>query len=109
MISGTAELRVKESDRIASTVRMLAAFGTDVRETPDGMIIESGKPLHAAKVDAHGDHRIAMAAAVCALTATGSTTIHGWHSVATSYPGFAAGLTRLTGVPVAPAPTWISR
>lgn len=104
VISGAAELRVKESDRIASTVRMLAAFGADVHETADGMVIEGGKPLRGATVDSRGDHRIAMAAAVCALAATGHTVIHGWDSVATSYPGFASDMQQLTGVSLIPAP-----
>lgn len=106
VISGAAELRVKESDRIKSTVSMLTAFGAQAQETTDGMVIEGGLPLHGGTVDSHGDHRIAMASAVCALAATGETVIHGWEAVATSYPGFAAdlqhltaGRTRLTPVP----------
>jgi 3-phosphoshikimate 1-carboxyvinyltransferase len=97
VISGAAELRVKESDRIKSTVALLSAFGARARETADGMVIEGGAPLHAAVVDAHGDHRIAMAAAICALLVGGQTVIEGWNCVATSYPSFAADLTQLTG------------
>ncbi|MGH3794174.1 MAG: 3-phosphoshikimate 1-carboxyvinyltransferase [Pseudonocardiaceae bacterium] len=97
VISGAAELRVKESDRIKSTVAMLTAFGAQAQETTDGMVIEGGRPLHGGTVDSHGDHRIAMASAVCALAAAGETVIHGWDSVRTSYPGFAADLQRLTG------------
>jgi 3-phosphoshikimate 1-carboxyvinyltransferase len=97
VISGAGELRVKESDRIATTVAMLTAFGFGVTETPDGMIIEGGRPRGGATVDAHGDHRLAMAACVCGLAAPGTTVIKGWDSVATSYPGFAAEVARLTG------------
>jgi 3-phosphoshikimate 1-carboxyvinyltransferase len=96
VISGAGELRVKESDRIATTVAMLGAFGFSVTETADGMIINGGRPAGGATVDAHGDHRLAMAACICGLAAPGTTTIKGWDSVATSYPGFAAEVARLT-------------
>ncbi|WKU42626.1 3-phosphoshikimate 1-carboxyvinyltransferase [Streptomyces sp. VNUA116] len=103
VISGAAELRAKESDRIASTTRMLNAFGVSASETEDGMVIEGGARLRAARVDSHGDHRIAMAAAVAgACAAEGDTVIEGWDSVATSYPGFARQLMELTGAGVAP-------
>ena len=97
MLEGAGELRVKESDRIKSTVRMLRAFGAQATETEDGMVIEGGAELRGATIDSHGDHRIAMAACVLALAATGDTVIHGWDSVATSYPGFAATVDRVTG------------
>jgi 3-phosphoshikimate 1-carboxyvinyltransferase len=89
VISGAQELRVKESDRIKSTVAMLRAFGGAVQETPDGMVIEGGRLLSGGVVDCCGDHRIAMAACVCGLATKGTTIIRGWESVATSYPGFA--------------------
>ncbi|WP_311775305.1 3-phosphoshikimate 1-carboxyvinyltransferase [Streptomyces netropsis] len=98
VISGAAELRAKESDRIASTAGMLRAFGAQVTETEDGMVIEGGARLRPARVDSHGDHRIAMTAAVAgACAADGATVIDGWDSVATSYPGFAQHLVQLTG------------
>ncbi|HEY3902517.1 MAG TPA: 3-phosphoshikimate 1-carboxyvinyltransferase [Streptosporangiaceae bacterium] len=97
VISGAAELRVKESDRIASTVAMLNAFGVGATETADGMIIPGGQPHGDAVVDARGDHRLAMAACVCGLAVAGSTRIRTWDSVATSYPGFAAQVAELTG------------
>ncbi len=97
VISGAAELRVKESDRIASTVAMLNAFGIGATQTPDGMIIPGGRPRGGAVVNAHGDHRLAMAACVCGLAVEGPTTIGTWDSVATSYPGFAAHVAQLTG------------
>ena len=96
VISGAAELRVKESDRITSTVAMLRAFGAHAEETPDGMIIEGGGRLAGTTVNSHGDHRLAMAACVCGLAVAGTTTIEGWDCVATSYPGFAADIARLT-------------
>jgi len=90
------ELRVKESDRLSATAAMLRAFGVDVEERPDGLAIE-GRPgrLRPAVVDSHGDHRIAMAAAVCALAVDGETVIHDADNVATSYPSFAATLADL--------------
>jgi 3-phosphoshikimate 1-carboxyvinyltransferase len=97
VISGAAELRVKESDRIASTVAMLNAFGIGATETADGMIIPGGQPRGDAVVDARGDHRLAMAACVCGLAVAGSTRIRTWDSVATSYPGFAAQVAELSG------------
>jgi 3-phosphoshikimate 1-carboxyvinyltransferase len=97
VISGAAELRVKESDRIASTVAMLNAFGIGATETADGMIIPGGQPRGNALVDARGDHRLAMAACVCGLAVTGATRIRTWDSVATSYPGFAAQVAELSG------------
>ncbi|MET7490271.1 3-phosphoshikimate 1-carboxyvinyltransferase [Streptomyces sp. NPDC005538] len=98
VISGAGDLRAKESDRIASTSAMLRAFGVEVTETSDGMVIEGGARLRPARVDSHGDHRIAMTAAVAGACAAEETTvIDGWDSVATSYPRFAEDLMRLTG------------
>ncbi len=84
------ELRVKESDRVATTAAMLRAFGVAVEERPDGLAVEGqgDAPLRAAHVHAHGDHRIAMAAAIAALAADGPTRIDDADNVATSYPGF---------------------
>ncbi|MGW0844212.1 3-phosphoshikimate 1-carboxyvinyltransferase [Streptomyces sp. NPDC002787] len=103
VISGAGDLRAKESDRIDSTTRMLRAFGVQVTETEDGMVIEGTSRLRPARIDSHGDHRIAMTAAVAgACAAEGTTVIDGWDSVATSYPAFAADLVRLTGAGAAP-------
>lgn len=91
------ELRVKESDRIASTCAMLRAFGIACEARPDGFVVEGqpDRPLAAARVHADGDHRIAMAAAVAGLVADGATEIDDADNVATSYPGFAAALSTL--------------
>ncbi|MGH9183834.1 MAG: 3-phosphoshikimate 1-carboxyvinyltransferase [Acidimicrobiales bacterium] len=91
-----AELRVKESDRVATTVEMLSGLGAEVEALPDGLVIHGsgGRPLRPAVVDAHLDHRVALAAAVAALAATGATTIEGWEAVATSYPSFEEDLAR---------------
>ncbi|HET7504479.1 MAG TPA: 3-phosphoshikimate 1-carboxyvinyltransferase [Kofleriaceae bacterium] len=96
-IRDAAELRVKESDRIATTCAMLRAFGVACEPRDDGFVVEGNpdRPLRGARVHADGDHRIAMAAAVAALVADGPTEIDDADNVATSYPGFAAALTRL--------------
>lgn len=98
-IADAAELRVKESDRVATTCAMLRAFGVSVDERPDGLVIHGrpGARFRAAHVDAHGDHRIAMAAAVAALAADGPCRIDDVDNVATSYPGFADAVNRLAG------------
>ncbi len=88
IIRNAAELRVKETDRITTVVNNLRAMGADVTEFEDGMEIEGGKPLHAATLDSHGDHRIAMAFAIAGLFAKGETVIQNTECVNTSYPGF---------------------
>lgn len=86
---GLAELRVKESDRISAMVNALTALGAQVEELPDGARITGGA-LQGGTVESHGDHRIAMAAAVAATRAAGPVTIRDVAAVATSFPGFAA-------------------
>jgi 3-phosphoshikimate 1-carboxyvinyltransferase len=100
-VRGAAELRVKESDRIAALAAGLRALGAGVIEYADGFRIEA-RPLRAATVDAAGDHRLAMAFAVAACGAPGPTTIGGASAVDVSYPGFFAELARITAPP-APA------
>ena len=101
-IHDAAELRVKESDRIATTSAMLTAMGVEVEDWSDGMRIVGGQP-RGATVDSHGDHRLAMSAAVAALAAdpeSGPTTIQRALAVDISYPGFWRDLDRLRHVPV---------
>jgi 3-phosphoshikimate 1-carboxyvinyltransferase len=89
VFADAGELRVKESDRIATTVSMLRAFGVEAEARGDGLIVEGTLgPLRAARVDAEGDHRIAMAAAVLALCADGPSQIDDVDNVATSFPTF---------------------
>jgi len=85
-----AELKVKETDRVATTVELLSNLGAKAEPAPDGLSVEggAGRPLRAGRVDSHGDHRIAMAAAVAALGADGPVTVSGWSATFTSYPGF---------------------
>jgi 3-phosphoshikimate 1-carboxyvinyltransferase len=87
-IRDAAELRVKESDRIAAVVANLRAMGAQVEERPDGMLIPGGQTLHGARVESFDDHRIAMAFAVAALRAEGESTIAGAEAVAVSFPEF---------------------
>lgn len=94
-IRGAAELRVKESDRIATMSSGLRALGIDVEETPDGATIHGGR-VRGGSVDSHGDHRVAMAFAVAAQCAQGDVRIGDVANVATSFPGF-DGLARQVG------------
>ena len=88
IIRDAAELKVKESNRIAIMVQNLKAMGADVEETEDGMIIHGGKPLHGAIIDTKKDHRIAMTFAVAAMAAEGETEILDADCVNISYPEF---------------------
>jgi 3-phosphoshikimate 1-carboxyvinyltransferase len=94
-VRGARELRVKESDRIAALAAGFRAMGSKVDEFADGFQLES-QPLHAATVEAAGDHRIAMAVAIAATRATGPIVILGASSVDVSYPGFFETLAVLT-------------
>jgi 3-phosphoshikimate 1-carboxyvinyltransferase len=89
-IRDAAELRVKESDRIATMAHVLGAFGVPCEELPDGLIITGGAALHGAQIESRGDHRIAMAAVLLGLVADGETVIDGAEAVDTSFPGFVA-------------------
>ncbi len=95
IIRDAAELRVKESDRIAVMVQQLNQMGAQVSELPDGMEITGGTPLTGTDVDSHTDHRIAMSLAIAALNANGTTTIHRAEAASVSYPTFNATLQRI--------------
>jgi 3-phosphoshikimate 1-carboxyvinyltransferase len=82
------ELRVKESDRIASIATNLRAMGAKVEEFEDGLKIPGGQSLHGAELESFGDHRIAMAFSIAALRAQGETLIPGSECAAISYPEF---------------------
>ena len=94
-VTGAAELRVKESDRIAALVGGLRALGADADELPDGFHIRGTRQLTGGIVDAHDDHRLAMAFAIAALNASGPVTIRGAEAAAVSYPSFFDDLDRL--------------
>jgi 3-phosphoshikimate 1-carboxyvinyltransferase len=87
-VSGAQELRVKESDRISALADGLRRMGADIDEAPDGFHVRGARRLTGGEVDARGDHRLAMAFAVAALGAAGSTTIHDAGAAAVSYPEF---------------------
>jgi 3-phosphoshikimate 1-carboxyvinyltransferase len=87
-ISDAAELRVKETDRLAAIAGHLRAMGVAVVEKPDGLEITGGGTLKGARLDSLGDHRIAMSFAIAGLFAEGETVITGTECVNTSYPGF---------------------
>ncbi|MBZ6010963.1 3-phosphoshikimate 1-carboxyvinyltransferase [Leuconostoc gelidum] len=97
VISGAAELRVKETDRIATVISELTKLGADIEEKQDGMIIHGGTPLHVMQdsvlLDSHGDHRIGMMNAVAALITEGNVILTGEDAMSVSYPGFLADLT----------------
>ena len=94
-VTGAAELRVKESDRISALVGGLRALGADADELPDGFHIRGTRRLTGGIVDAQDDHRLAMAFAIAALNATGPVVIHGADAAAVSYPTFFSDLERL--------------
>jgi 3-phosphoshikimate 1-carboxyvinyltransferase len=87
VIRGAAELRVKESDRIATMATGLRTLGVSIEETPDGAIIHGGR-VGAGAVESHLDHRIAMSFAVAGLVASGPVRVNDCRHVATSFPGF---------------------
>ncbi|MDA8291255.1 MAG: 3-phosphoshikimate 1-carboxyvinyltransferase [Actinomycetota bacterium] len=90
VFADAAELRVKESDRIATTSAELARMGVSVEPALDGLVVHGGRPRPASRASAYGDHRVAMALAVATLAAGGGATseIEGFGSVSTSWPGF---------------------
>ena len=95
-IRDAEELRVKESDRVATMAKVLRSFGVTCEELPDGLVIE-GKagPLEPAEVESKGDHRIAMTAAVLGLVASGPSKILDCDCIATSFPKFVGTLRAL--------------
>lgn len=97
VIRDAAELRAKESDRIATMAGELAKMGAKIGIFPDGMAIEGGASLRGAIVESHGDHRVAMALAVAGLAIPGETQVNDTGNVATSYPGFYQDLKELCG------------
>ena len=94
-IRDAAELRVKETDRIATTVAALRALGAEIAPTPDGFDIMGPTPLTGAAVDSQGDHRLGMTVAVAGLIARGETVVLTSERIADSFPGFEATLARV--------------
>lgn len=97
IIEDAAELRVKESDRIAVMAAQLNALGAQVEARPDGLEINGGAQLVGTAVDSHTDHRVGMSLAIAALRAQGTTLIHRAEAAAVSYPEFIGTLEHLCG------------
>ena len=95
LVRDAAELRVKETDRIAITVQELRRLGAEIEPRPDGFVVHGPTPLQGSTVDSHGDHRLAMALAVAGLVAEGQTCVRDTDCIADSYPGFEETLNRL--------------
>ena len=94
-IADAAELRHKESDRIATVAAALNSLGAEVEETGDGMVIAGGSGLEGGAVQSHGDHRIAMLGAVAGVASRAGVEVDGMSAAAISYPRFAGDLGRL--------------
>ncbi len=94
-IKDAAELRVKESDRLAVMASELGKMGANIAELPDGLEITGGNELQGAEVDSFTDHRIAMSLAIAALNAKGKTTVHRAEAASISYPNFVDTLTEI--------------
>jgi 3-phosphoshikimate 1-carboxyvinyltransferase len=97
ILENAQRLRFKESDRLLSTAEMLGSMGAKIAATTDSLLIHGGEQLTGGEVDAHNDHRIAMAAAISALNSRNGATIMGADAVGKSYPGFFQELQRLGG------------
>ncbi len=95
VVRNAAELRVKETDRIATVAENLGRMGVEVQVSPDGLEIPGKSRFLGAEIDSFGDHRIAMAFAVAALCADGPSTIHDAEAAAVSFPEFYETLERL--------------
>jgi 3-phosphoshikimate 1-carboxyvinyltransferase len=98
VIRDAEELRVKESDRVTSTATVLRAFGAEVDERPDGMVVQGVRGLHGGHAASGADHRLAMLGAVAGMLADGESVIEGGEAVAVSYPEFWGDLTRLQAI-----------
>ena len=97
IIADAQELRVKETDRIHTTVAELRRLGADAHETPDGMRIVGGAALRGAQGDSRGDHRIAMMLGVAGLLAAGEMEVQGAEAASVTYPAFWDDLRTLAG------------
>jgi 3-phosphoshikimate 1-carboxyvinyltransferase len=89
VVRGAAELRVKESDRIATVVEGLRGLGADIDAQPDGFVVRGQGRLRGGRLEAHGDHRLALLGAVAGLASEQGVEVVGMEAAAVSYPGFA--------------------
>jgi 3-phosphoshikimate 1-carboxyvinyltransferase len=97
VVEGAEELRHKESDRIAATVAGLSGLGAEIEERPDGFAVTGTGGLNGGRLDAAGDHRLAMLGAIAGLASRDGVEVEGIESVAVSYPGFEPDLASLIG------------
>lgn len=97
VVHGAEELRVKESDRIATVVDGLRGLGADIEAAPDGFVVRGGGGLRGGRIDAHGDHRLALLGAVAGLASSEGVEVVGMEAAAVSYPGFADDIAALVG------------
>jgi 3-phosphoshikimate 1-carboxyvinyltransferase len=97
VVRGAHELRLKESDRIATVVDGLRGLGADIEATDDGFAVTGTGGLRGGALDAHGDHRLAMLGAVAGLASREGVEVRGIEAAAVSYPGFVGDLERLAG------------
>ncbi len=97
VVEGAGELRVKESDRIATVVEGLRGLGADIEATADGFAVRGTGRLRGGVLHAHGDHRLAMLGAVAGLASREGVEVVGMEAAAVSYPGYTADLAALTG------------
>jgi len=97
VVRGAQELRVKESDRIAGVVEGLRALGAEIEATPDGFAVRGTGGLRGGRIQARGDHRLAMMGAVAGLASREGVEVEGIDAASVSYPGFLADLARLAG------------
>ena len=88
VVTGAAELRAKESDRISGVVDELSALGADIEARPDGFVVRGGGALRGGRLDARGDHRLAMVGAIAGLASEEGVDVDGFEAVAVSYPRF---------------------
>jgi 3-phosphoshikimate 1-carboxyvinyltransferase len=95
LVRGAAELRVKESDRIATVVEGLQGLGAQIEALPDGFVVQGGGSLRGGTLDAHGDHRLALLGAVAGLASEQGVEVDGMEAALVSYPDFAADIQRL--------------
>jgi len=97
VVRGAHELRLKESDRIATVVDGLRGLGAEIEATDDGFAVTGTGGLRGGVLDAHGDHRLAMLGAVAGLASREGVEVRGIEAAAVSYPGFVEDLERLAG------------
>jgi 3-phosphoshikimate 1-carboxyvinyltransferase len=95
VVRGAEELRVKETDRIATVVDGLRGLGADIEATQDGFVVHGGTGLRGGAIEAHGDHRLAMLGAVAGLASAEGVEVIGMEAAAVSYPGFEPDLAAL--------------